>query len=248
MPRVNAPLPTALACSALALFAVSLPGQSLAQGLRSSSSTSRSLSSLSAPRSTSTSTLSRPSAAMSTTQTTAPSQTTSPSANFGSSFPGSNGVQTGMPPPNLPNPGAQDLATPPGPSAGTAPGGVANPGATATTGVSTSAPGTMTTNTSTTTPAGVPGTTITGSDATSATIPNSTSAAIVDPTRDTTSPDPNARAPVPVESSGGSSIPTLGASGKDMPECMSAWDTQTHISKVRWREICQRTLSDPAHL
>ena len=102
---------------------------------------------------------------MTTTQTTAPSQTISPSGTFGSTFPGSNGVQTGMPPPNLPNPGAQDLATSPSPSLSTTPGGVASPG------------------TTTTTATGVPGTsTVTGSDATSATIPSSTSATIVDPT------------------------------------------------------------------
>ena len=122
---------------------------------------------------------------------------------------------------------------------------------TTTTGVTTAAPGTMTTTagavTSTTTPTGVTGTeSATGSSATSATIPNSTSATILDPTatRDTTSSD--ARAPVPIETSGGT--PSMGATGKDMPECMSAWDSKTHISKVRWREICQRTLNDPAHL
>ena len=108
------------------------------------------------------------------------------------------------------------------------------------------------TGTSTTTPTGVPGAeSVTGSGATSATIPNSTSATILDPTatRDTTaSSGPNARAPVPIETSGGSASPTMGANGKDMPECMSAWDNKTHISKVRWREICQRTLNDPAHL
>jgi hypothetical protein len=33
-----------------------------------------------------------------------------------------------------------------------------------------------------------------------------------------------------------------------MPECMAAWDSKTHISKVRWREICARTINDPTHL
>lgn len=235
MRRLYAPLTTSLACSALALLTVAVPGQSLAQGSHSSSSTSHG-----APRSSSSSTLSRatvaPSAAMPTTQTTAPSQTTAPGANFGSSFPGSNSAQTGMPPPNLPNPGAQDLATSPDPGLGTTSGGAASPGMTTTTGVPTAAPGTET---------------VTGSGATSATIPNSTSATILDPTatRDTTaSSGPNARAPVPIETSGGSASPTMGANGKDMPECMSAWDNKTHISKVRWHEICQRTLNDPAHL
>jgi hypothetical protein len=254
MRRLYVPLTTSLACSALALLTVALPGQSLAQGSHSSSSTS-----LGAPRGTSSSTLSRatvaPSAAKPTTQTTAPSQTTAPGANFGSSFPGSNSAQTGMPPPNLPNPGAQDLATSPDPGLGTTSGGAASPGMTTTTGVTTAAPGTMTTVTGTgtsATPSGVPGTeTVTGNSATSATIPNSTSATILDPTatRDTTaSSGPNARAPVPIETSGGSASPTMGANGKDMPECMSAWDNKTHISKVRWHEICQRTLNDPAHL
>jgi hypothetical protein len=40
----------------------------------------------------------------------------------------------------------------------------------------------------------------------------------------------------------------MGAKGKDMPECMAAWDDKTHITKVRWREICARTLNDSAHL
>jgi hypothetical protein len=245
------PLTTSLACSALALLTVALLGQSLAQGSHSSSSTS-----VSAPRSGSSSTLSRatvaPSAAKPTTQTTAPSQTTAPGANFGSSFPGSNSAQTGMPPPNLPNPGAQDLATSPDPGLGATSGAAASPVMT----TPTAAPGTMTTGTgtgtSTTTPTGVPGAeSVTGSGATSATIPNSTSATILDPTatRDTTaSSGPNARAPVPIETSGGSASPTMGANGKDMPECMSAWDNKTHISKVRWHEICQRTLNDPVHL
>ena len=52
----------------------------------------------------------------------------------------------------------------------------------------------------------------------------------------------------PIETSGGSASPTMGANGKDMPECMSAWDNKTHISKVRWREICSRTINDPTHL
>jgi hypothetical protein len=60
--------------------------------------------------------------------------------------------------------------------------------------------------------------------------------------------EPNARAPVPIQTSGGSAGPTKGAKGKDMPECMSAWDNKSHISKVRWREICQHPLNDPAHL
>jgi hypothetical protein len=125
---------------------------------------------------------------------------------------------------------------------------------TTTTGATTAASGAVNTGTGTgtgmTTPTSVPGTEpVTGNGATSATIPNSTAATILDPTatRDpTTSSEPNAHAPVPIETSGGTS--SMGATGKDMPDCMSAWDNKTHISKVRWREICQRTLNDPAHL
>jgi hypothetical protein len=36
-----------------------------------------------------------------------------------------------------------------------------------------------------------------------------------------------------------------GATGRTMPECISAWDTQTHITKSRWRKICKRTLIEP---
>ena len=106
-------------------------------------------------------------------------------------------------------------------------------------------PTTMTTTGMATTTTGAgPGAT----PSTTATQPN---IGATDPTatRDaTTTADPNARAPVPIESSGGSAIPTMGAKGKDMPECMAAWDDKTHITKVRWCEICARTLNDPAHL
>jgi hypothetical protein len=37
----------------------------------------------------------------------------------------------------------------------------------------------------------------------------------------------------------------LGATGRDMPECMAAWDTKTHITKSRWLEICKSTLVEP---
>jgi hypothetical protein len=46
-----------------------------------------------------------------------------------------------------------------------------------------------------------------------------------------------------IATSGGSAI--TGASGGDMPTCMAAWDTATHITKPRWREICARTLIEP---
>ena len=37
---------------------------------------------------------------------------------------------------------------------------------------------------------------------------------------------------------------SLGAMGRDMPECMAAWDNRTHIAKSRWKEICKRSLAD----
>lgn len=37
---------------------------------------------------------------------------------------------------------------------------------------------------------------------------------------------------------------SLGAMGRDMPECMAAWDNRTHITKSRWKEICKRSLAD----
>jgi hypothetical protein len=46
-----------------------------------------------------------------------------------------------------------------------------------------------------------------------------------------------------IATSGGSSI-TGGATGRDMPECMAAWDKATHITKPKWREVCARTLTN----
>ena len=46
-----------------------------------------------------------------------------------------------------------------------------------------------------------------------------------------------------IATSGGSAI--MGATGKDLPTCMAAWDKSTHITKPRWREICARTLTEP---
>ncbi len=64
--------------------------------------------------------------------------------------------------------------------------------------------------------------------------------------RSATTADPNARAPLPIESSGGTAASVSpGATGRDMPECMAAWDDKTHISKVRWREICAAPLTEP---
>ena len=47
-----------------------------------------------------------------------------------------------------------------------------------------------------------------------------------------------------VESSERSGTASLGAMGRDMPECMAAWDNRTHITKSRWKEICKRSLAD----
>jgi hypothetical protein len=48
--------------------------------------------------------------------------------------------------------------------------------------------------------------------------------------------------------SGGSSGVDLGATGRDMPECMNAWDAKTHITKSEWRQICARTLTEDPHI
>jgi hypothetical protein len=37
----------------------------------------------------------------------------------------------------------------------------------------------------------------------------------------------------------------LGATGRDMSECVAAWEPKTHITKSRWREICAQTLVEP---
>lgn len=46
-----------------------------------------------------------------------------------------------------------------------------------------------------------------------------------------------------IATTGGSSI-TGGATGRNMPECMGAWDKATHITQTKWREICARTLTE----
>ena len=46
-----------------------------------------------------------------------------------------------------------------------------------------------------------------------------------------------------IATSGGSSI-TGGATGRNMPECMAAWDKDTHMTKTKWREVCARTLTE----
>ncbi len=46
-----------------------------------------------------------------------------------------------------------------------------------------------------------------------------------------------------IATSGGSSLKEGGATGRNMPECMGAWDKATHIAKTKWREICARTLT-----
>jgi hypothetical protein len=44
-------------------------------------------------------------------------------------------------------------------------------------------------------------------------------------------------------SNAGTAVP--GAVGRDMDECMAAWDTKAHITKARWRQICAETLVEP---
>ena len=46
-----------------------------------------------------------------------------------------------------------------------------------------------------------------------------------------------------IATTGGSSI-TGGATGRNMPECMGAWDKATHMTKTKWREVCARTLTE----
>jgi len=46
-----------------------------------------------------------------------------------------------------------------------------------------------------------------------------------------------------IATTGGSSI-TGGATGRNIPECMEAWDKATHITKTKWREVCARTLTE----
>ena len=47
-----------------------------------------------------------------------------------------------------------------------------------------------------------------------------------------------------IATSGGSSGVDIGATGRNMPECMAAWDRATHITKTKWRVICARTLRE----
>ncbi len=56
-------------------------------------------------------------------------------------------------------------------------------------------------------------------------------------------PDSNTGEQVEAGTRGGKS--RTGATGYNMPTCMAAWDPQTHIGRVRWREICARTLVSP---
>jgi hypothetical protein len=47
-----------------------------------------------------------------------------------------------------------------------------------------------------------------------------------------------------IATSGGSSLIGGGASGRTMPECMAAWDKATHITKMRWQQLCADTLTE----
>ena len=41
-----------------------------------------------------------------------------------------------------------------------------------------------------------------------------------------------------IATSGGSSGVDIGATGRDMPGCMAAWDKATHMTRTKWREVC----------
>ena len=47
-----------------------------------------------------------------------------------------------------------------------------------------------------------------------------------------------------IATSGGSSGVDIGATGRDMPECMAAWDKGTHMTKTKWLQVCARTLKE----
>ena len=73
-----------------------------------------------------------------------------------------------------------------------------------------------------------------------------TTAAVLSPLQ----PNPGAGGlPLTATNSGAIAAPSgtavLGATGRDMSECMAAWETKTHITKSRWREICAQTLIEP---
>jgi hypothetical protein len=85
------------------------------------------------------------------------------------------------------------------------------------------------------------GQTLPATSTTAPTLGTGTSGAI------STTPPGTTTAPGAAASSGTASPASSsgGATGRNMPECMSAWDKATHISKPRWREICARTLTEP---
>lgn len=60
----------------------------------------------------------------------------------------------------------------------------------------------------------------------------------------TSSGAPTTGIPSAAPTTGIGTTAVLGASGRDMNECMAAWDSKTHISKSRWRQICRSALTD----
>ena len=60
----------------------------------------------------------------------------------------------------------------------------------------------------------------------------------------TSSGAPTTGIPSAAPTTGIGTTAVLGASGRDMDECLAAWDSKTHISKSRWRQICKSTLAD----
>jgi hypothetical protein len=171
------------------------------------------------PTTTPPSTTLTPTSPGTSTTTTSPGTLTSPTTTTTTGTQGGGGAST----PNLSafNPGAQDLNAPTEPNRITSP---------------TGAPGSPTTATGTPTP--TTGDQILGTNGVQ--LPNvgtATTGAI--PGQVTTN-----RGEVNA-SSGGTARPDPGATGRNMTECMSAWDSKTHITKPRWREICARTLTEP---
>jgi len=175
-----------------------------------------------APSTTTSPTRPSPSAPISTTSpavtvTTSPTTTTT----MTTSGAGARGGSSSTPNLGALNPGAQDQNAP------TEPNRIASP---------TGAPGSPTTATGTPTP--TTGDRLLGANGVQ--LPNvgaATSGAV--PGQVTTN-----RGEVNA-SGGGTARPETGATGRNMTECMSAWDSKTHITKPRWREICARTLTEP---
>jgi hypothetical protein len=49
----------------------------------------------------------------------------------------------------------------------------------------------------------------------------------------------------PTRLAGGGRSNRAGARGANLADCEAAWDEETHMSRAKWRETCQRTLTEP---